>query len=139
MRSDALKHLNFKRFKPTVNAVQLKTYQAYNRTILKHLRNRRKDHAYEPLDDHAVDMLARTFANWIFLEEYLSQDPDLLAKYADSLSKLNRQILDLWDELDITPRGRRKLLTELKKQGEQDEKISQIYEKLIGSSTQGPR
>ncbi len=139
MRSDGSKHLNCKTFKPMVNATQLKTYAGYNRAILKHLRNRRKNHAYESLDDKAVDMLARTFANWIFLEEYLSQDPDLLAKYAGSLTQLNRQILDLWDELDLTPRGRRLLIAVLKKQGEQDEKINQIYEKLIGPSKKGSR
>jgi hypothetical protein len=138
-RSKFKSPLDFKTFKPLVNAGQLKTYDTYNQAVLQHIRKRRKEHAYEPLDDHIVDMLARTFANWIFLEEYLSQDPDLLAKHADSLSKLNRQILDLWDELDLTPSGRRKLLTELKKQGEQDEKINQIYEKLIGSSSKGSR
>ncbi len=139
MRSKTVEHLDLKTFKPMVNVTQLNTYAGYNDAILTHLRKRRKNHAYEPLDDKAVDMLARTFANWTLLEEYLSQDPDLLAKYAGSLTQLNRQILDLWNELDLTPRGRRLLLTQLKKQGEQDEKINQIYEKLIGTSKKGSR
>ncbi len=107
--------------------------------MLKHIQKRREAHNFEPTDETIVEVLARAFADWIYLENYATRSPKLLAKYADALNKLSSTILHLWDQLILTPKARRQIFNQVKKEIEQDPKVQELINKLMGTAgTKGP-
>ncbi len=125
--------MNAKEREPLVNAETLEIFKNYRKTVLRHVKKRREERNYEAPDETIVDMLASNIADWIYLERHASKSPEELAKYADALNKLFSTILHLCDQLILTPKARRQVLTELKEELKRDAQVQEFLEKLMGS------
>ncbi len=125
--------MNLKDFHPTYQVTMEPIYQSYRQAVLKHIRTRRKEHAFEAIDETIVEMLARYYADWLYLEKHISQNPDLLARNADALNKLTGGIRDLWRDLILTPRARREVMKQFKEELEKDPRVQEYLKKLMGS------
>lgn len=127
--------MNFKEFQPLIQVKMQPVYEGYRKAVLKHIKTRRKEHAFEPIDETIVEVLARYYADWLYLEEYASQDPKQLAQCTDAMNKLVGTMRELWKDLILTPRARRQIMNDLKQELEKDEKVKEFLSKLMGSDT----
>ena len=126
--------MNPKEFRPLYQVEMKPVYEGYRKAVLQHIKTRREEHAFEPIDETIVEILARYYADWLYLENYVSQSPQTLARNADALNKLVGTIRELWKDLLMTPRSRRQIMHELKEELEKDPRVQEYLDKLMGPS-----
>ena len=103
-------------------------YEEFRRAVYWHLRHR-PDFARR-VDVKLIDRLARIWALWLLIEEKLSLGPDdQISKLTDAFYKIDAMLSKALEELEITPKMRKKIAEDLK----EDDKITEQLKRLIGA------
>jgi len=105
-----------------------KQYESLKGAIFQHLSRR---HEFQRAVDSAlIELTARLFADWLYVEELLSREEGKAAlwKYADALVKIHSMLMATFDELQVTPKMREKIAQEIV----QDDQVTVKLKKLMG-------
>ena len=103
-------------------------YEELKRAIFKHLGARPT--FVRSIDFSLIEQVARLFADWLYIEELLSSEEGKTAiwKYADALAKIHSMLISTFDELEVTPKMRGKIVQEIV----QDDEITAKLKSLMG-------
>jgi hypothetical protein len=108
-----------------VNISKKRDYEQLKTAIYNHLCHR-KDFE-RTIDVTLIEQAARLFADWLYIEEIMTKEPkEDVRKYADALVKVHSMLLNVLDELHVTPKMRRALVEDLKGDSDVDQKLKQI-------------
>lgn len=82
------------------------------------------------LDSPLIELAARLFADWLYVEEILScpEGKSAIWKYADALAKIHSMLLAVFEELRITPKTRENIAQDLVENDEITERIKKLLE-----------
>ena len=103
-------------------------YERLKYSISQFLRNRTD--FQKTVDTSLIDLAAKLFADWLYLEEILSSEKskDQIWKYADGLAKIHHMLMSVLDELKITPKSRQKIAKELAEVDEVSIRLKKLIE-----------
>jgi len=105
-----------------------KQYESLKGAIFQHLSRR---HEFQRVIDSAlIELTARLFADWLYVEELLSGEEGKAAlwKYADALVKIHSMLMATFDELQVTPKMRGKIAQEIV----EDDQVTAKLKSLMG-------
>lgn len=103
-------------------------YESLKGAIYQHLSKRNE--FQRTIDSTLIELAARLFADWLYIEELLSSEEGKAAvwKYADALVKIHSMLIATFDELEVTPKMRSKIVQEIV----QDDEITAKLKNLMG-------
>jgi len=121
-------------YPPIYRGVQRRISEKYRReyerlrgSIYEYLRHRPDFEG--AVDSSLVELTARLFADWLYVEELLTKEAKSdVWKYADSLAKIHNMLLRVLEELKVTPKMRVKLAQDLVESDEITEKLKKLFE-----------
>jgi hypothetical protein len=104
-------------------------YDSLKGAIYQHLSKRNE--FQRAIDSTLIELAARLFADWLYIEELLSSEEGKAAiwKYADTLVKVHNMLIATLDALGVTPKTRSKIAQEIA----QDDEITTKLKDLIGA------
>ena len=105
-----------------------KQYESLKGAIFQHLS--RRNEFQKAVDAALVELTARLYADWLYVEEILSTEQGKAAiwKYADALTKIHSMLIATLDELRVTPKMREKITQEIV----QDDQVTAKLNSLMG-------
>jgi hypothetical protein len=102
-------------------------YEEFKRCVYNHLKHRPD---FQKFDVKLVERLARIWALWLLFEKRLSLGPaEESARLADGFFKIDSMLSKALDDLNVTPKMRRKVAEDM----EGDSEMSEKLKKLIGA------
>jgi len=103
-------------------------YESLKGAIYQHISKRVE--FQKALDSALVELAARLYADWLFIEEILGSEEGKAAvwKYADALTKIHSMLIATLEELRITPKMREKIAQDIV----QDDEITAKLKSMMG-------
>jgi hypothetical protein len=102
-------------------------YERLRGSIYEYLRHRVD--FVGAVDSPLVELAARLFANWMYVEESLTKEGKTAVwKYADALAKIHSMLLTVLEELKVTPKMRAKLAQDLVESDDITAKLKKLVE-----------
>jgi hypothetical protein len=105
-----------------------KQYESLKGAIYKHLSSRRE--FQKALDSTLIELAARLYADWLYVEEILSTEQGKAAvwRYACALTNIHSMLIATLDQLQVTPKMRGKIAQEIM----EDDQITAKLKSLMG-------
>jgi len=103
-------------------------YESLKGAIYQHISKRNEFE--KALDSTLIELAARLYADWLYVEEILSteQGKAALWRYACALTNIHNMLIATLDELQVTPKMRGKIAQEIM----EDDQITAKLKSLMG-------
>jgi hypothetical protein len=82
------------------------------------------------MDSALIDLAARLFADWLYVEGILSSPEGRSAvwKYADGLAKIHSMLIPVLEELRVTPKMRQNIAQDLVESDDVTKRLQKLFE-----------